>query len=166
MSSPAEIPERFLEIITTLKRGGTVTVDDVTWLCAQYNDAAEQAELLTARMAVARPVCVASERLVQLRTGPCEVEAHDQEPPEKCACWDLAESELELAVVAVRNAGYFDMLLPDEEEPEAEPEPEGEGAASDLPSLVEVEEPDDDEDDDDLDDDEDDEDEDDEEDDL
>lgn len=146
-----DIPERFLEIIATLKRGGMITVDDVTWLCNQYNDAAEKVELLSARLAVALPVCIASEKLVQLRLGPCEVEAHDSEPSEKCACWDQAELELETAVVAVRNAGYFDMLLPDEE-PEAEPEPEGEGAASDLPPLVDVEEPDDDDDDDDDDD--------------
>ena len=87
MSATMDIPERFLEIIATLKRGGMITVDDVTWLCNQYNDAAEKVELLSARLAVALPVCIASEKLVQLRLGPCEVEAHDSEPSEKCACW-------------------------------------------------------------------------------
>lgn len=151
MSTVVEVPDRFVEILVALKRGDMISVDDVTWLCDQYNDVAEKAERQAAQLDAARPICIAAEETVRLRTEPCT--EHNTTPEAPCVCWDAAAKALQDAVFKAREE-HIDMLLPDEEAAEIEPElePELEPAVPPQQSLVEVEEPDDD-DDDDLDDD-------------
>lgn len=135
MSSTADTAaSRYMEILVLLGRGEQITVGDLQWLCSQYEDKRTQAETAAAQLEAVRPVCVAAEEYVRLRTESCEL--HGTRATE-CPCWAPALEALTEALSPVR-AAYLDFLLPDAPEPEPEEEP-----AEPTPTTpVEPDEPD------------------------